>query len=117
MPIIGLNHSFTKKVDRMTIVGISHVEHWFDLSATSRRGELIVMDIVISNTIANEIPVLATYAKVFDTSPSKTFLVLVPGATDAARRLSQAYNMILIEGISADEIVAKFEKQFALNSV
>lgn len=99
------------------LVGDSGVEHWVALSAVHPDGRTMLVDIHVSHDVVDEGPVISTYAKVLDTSPSEAYLLVMPRANLAAGELAKSYGIRLIEGISVDDLVMKFEEAFPVKAV
>ena len=102
---------------RSKLIGESGAEHVADITATGPDGRKFIVDVIISHDLVNEEPVISTYAKVLDTTPTETFLLVMPKATAVARELAESYKIKLVEGISADELSANFVKALNLLTV
>lgn len=85
--------------------GESGAEHTASLSATADPNARVILDAYSSGEKIGEEEVINTYTKVLDTSPSRAYIVCLPGATDLARKLAGIYKIGLVEGSSIDEIV------------
>ena len=85
--------------------GESGTEHTASLSATADPNARVILDTYSSGEKIGEEEVINTYTKVLDTSPSRAYIVCLPGATDLARRLAGIYKIGLVEGSSVDEVV------------
>lgn len=99
------------------LFGSSGALHWAALSATGPDGRTILVDIHVSHDTVDEEPVISTYAKVLDTSPSQTFLLVMPKVNNAASELAKSYDISLIEGVSVEDLITKFKEQFPLKPV
>ena len=85
--------------------GESGAEHTATLSAISDNSPRVILDTYASGEKIGEEEVINTYTKVLDTSPSKAFIICLPGATELARRLAILYKIGLVEGSSVEEVV------------
>lgn len=99
------------------LLGMSGAEHMADLSATAPDGRTVLVDIYVSHDIVDEAPVISTYVKVLDTSPSQTYLFVMPKVTGSARELANSYKIGLIEGISVDDLIEKFGTELVVNAI
>ncbi|MFQ6054191.1 MAG: hypothetical protein ACE5OO_08210, partial [Candidatus Bathyarchaeia archaeon] len=79
------------------VIGGSEVQHVFDIVAYGEEGAFIAVDFVVSDRPAGEEKVIAMFAKVFDTGPSRAVLVVFPGLTEKARRLAEQYKIVVVE--------------------
>jgi len=85
--------------------GESGAEHTASLSATADPNARVILDAYSSAEKIGEEEVINTYTKVLDTSPSRAYIVCLPGATDLARKLAGLYKIGLVEGGTIDEVV------------
>ena len=94
------------------LVGSSGAEYWAPLSAIGPDGKTIMVEIFVSHDLVDEEPVISAYAKILDTSPSQTFLLVMPKANRAANELAKSYGIKLIEGVSVDDLIMEFIIEF-----
>lgn len=96
------------------VKGNSGVEHefsialWKDVKYIDRPE--IVIDIYLSDKPANEMTVLALYAKIIDVGVKKAILGVLPGLNEEARKLAKAYGIKVIESKDADTLVEEIRK-------
>jgi len=81
------------------LLGESDVEHVFDIVAFSGNLEegILAMDFVVSENPVEESHVASMFAKVYDTTPLKSILVVFPGLTRDARMLAEQYKIDVVE--------------------
>jgi len=84
------------------LVGRSGAKHSFDVVAQKQNADnsrnLIVVDIAQSSIgMVSEQPVIALFAKVYDVSPERAYLVAIPRLNDNGRKMAELYNIITIE--------------------
>lgn len=96
-----------------TLQGVSGTSHTFDLVASKKEGKkktLITLDVALSEKICGEDNVINVFAKSFDISPTKSFLITVPALNDTGKKLANMYKLEVIEGEKADQIAAVFRE-------
>lgn len=90
--------------------GTSGTDHSFALTASRKfagKEEILVMDVVSSDGLADENPVIAMFAKRYDINPDRSILVAIPGIRNGAKRLASLYRIDLVEATSASEATEK----------
>jgi hypothetical protein len=95
--------------------GQSGTNHSFDIVAY--KGDLpqkpIVIDLAKSTEdIVSEQPVIALFAKIFDVSPDKAYLIAIPQLSENGKKMAQLYNIQAIEAKNQEEAVKVFEEKF-----
>jgi len=92
-----------------TLIGESEVRHYFDIIAYSTEPEegFLVIDFVISDRPAEEDKVIAMFAKVFDTNPLKSILVVFPRLTEKALKLAEQYKIAVVESCDVSSLFKK----------
>ena len=90
------------------VVGKSGAKHSFDVVAQKGSGsrKTIVIDVATSTDgVVSEQPVIALFAKVFDVTPEKAFLVAIPRLSENGRKMAELYSIRPIEAENQDEAV------------
>ncbi len=97
------------------LTGKSGAKHSFNLAAYKNGGNKpIVVDLAMSNEGAvAEQPVIALFAKTFDVSPDKAFLVAVPKLNENARKMAELYNIQTIDARNQGEAVESLKQKLA----
>ena len=98
--------------------GKSGTEHSFDIVAY--RGDSqqkpIVVDVAKSKeNIVSEQPVIALFAKIFDVSPDKAYLIAIPQLSENGKKMAQLYNIQAIEAKNQKEAVKAFKEKLKAN--
>jgi hypothetical protein len=82
-----------------TLKGRSGAAHVFDLVAF--KGEVsdkaYVFDLASSENEVSEQSVIALFAKVFDVSPSRAYLIAIPGLSENGKKMAELYNIRTVE--------------------
>ena len=90
------------------IQGKSGAKHSFDIIAFkgSKKDKPIVIDVAsTSEKLVSEQPVVALFAKIFDVSPKKAFLVAIPKLNENGRKMAELYKIQIIESQDQKQIV------------
>jgi transcription elongation factor Elf1 len=88
--------------------GKSGTSHTFDVVAKSKdaSGKATVIDLATSlEGSVSEQPVIALFAKIFDVSPQRAFLVAIPRMNDNGKKMAKLYNIRVIEARDQKEAV------------
>jgi Thaumarchaeal output domain 1 len=91
-----------------SLKGKSGATHSFDIvahkgDANNHQG-IIVVDLATSTgAVVSEQNVIALFAKVFDVSPEKAYLIAIPKLNENGKRMAELYNIRLIEAENAKE--------------
>ncbi len=88
--------------------GKSGANHMFDVVARSKdaSGKTTVIDLATSlEGSVSEQPVIALFAKIFDVSPQRAFLVAIPRMNDNGKKMAELYNIRVIEARDQKEAV------------
>jgi hypothetical protein len=91
------------------IKGKSGAKHFFDIVAckTETTQKPVVIDLATSaEDIVSEQPVIALFAKVFDVSPDKAYLIAVPKLNENGKKIAELYNIQIIEAKNQKEVVS-----------
>lgn len=94
------------------LLGESNVEHVFDIVAYGGNPEesILAMDFVVSEKPVEESHVTSMFAKVYDTTPLKSVLVVFPGLTRDARMLAEQYKIDVVETRNISSIWIELRK-------
>jgi transcription elongation factor Elf1 len=95
------------------LTGKSGAKHSFNLAAYSQdKTKIIVVDLAMSDGgLVSEQPVIALFAKTFDVSPTKAFLLAIPKLNDNARKMAELYSIKAIDASSQAEAVAALKQK------
>jgi hypothetical protein len=88
--------------------GKSGANHMFDVVARSKdaTGKATVIDLATSlEGPVSEQSVIALFAKIFDVSPQRAFLIAIPRMSDNGKKMAELYNIRLIEARDQKEAV------------
>ena len=90
------------------VVGKSGAKHSFDIVAykgnASRKA--IVVDVATSTEgIVPEQPVIALFAKVFDVTPEKAYLVAVPQLSENGKKMAELYSISVVEAEKQEDAI------------
>jgi hypothetical protein len=88
--------------------GKSGANHMFDIAAYKGQPsrKVTVIDIASSteNTVSEQ-PVIALFAKTFDVSPERAYLIAIPRLSENAKKMAELYNIQIIEGKNQEEAI------------
>ena len=80
--------------------GKSGANHMFDIAAYKGQGtrKVTVIDLASSteNTVSEQ-PVIALFAKIFDVSPDRAFLIAIPRISENGKKMAELYNIQIVE--------------------
>lgn len=82
------------------VEGKSGVNHMFDIAVHLRgkKGEIAVIDLASSmGDAVLEQPVIALFAKIFDVSPDKSYLIAIPRLSGNGKKMAKLYNIEVVE--------------------
>jgi hypothetical protein len=97
-----------------SLKGKSGTTHSFDIVAykDAARQKAIVVDLAKSTEdIVSEQPVIALFAKIFDASPDKAYLIAIPQLNENGKKMAQLYNIQAIEAKNQKEAVKAFKEK------
>jgi hypothetical protein len=85
--------------------GKSGANHYFDIAAYKEDvSKMMVLDLAKSSAdVVSEQIVIALFAKMFDVSPDKAFLIALPRLSENGKRMAELYNIHLVEAKSQSE--------------
>ena len=94
--------------------GKSGANHSFDIvaykGAASRK--VIVVDLAKSTeNVVSEQPVIALFAKIFDVSPERAFLIAIPRLSENGKKMAELYNIHAIEAKNQDEALKALKEK------
>jgi hypothetical protein len=94
--------------------GKSGANHRFDIVAS--KGEvarkLTVIDVATSGeSLVSEQPVIALFAKIFDVSPHKAYLIAIPQLSDNGRKMAELYNIQVVEAKNEKEAIRNLKEK------
>jgi transcription elongation factor Elf1 len=93
--------------------GKSGASHMFDITAspTGVKRNLTVIDLATStDDVASEQPVIAMFAKIYDVSPDRAYLVAIPRMSENGKKLAALYKIQLVEAKDPKGVIEAFEK-------
>jgi len=88
--------------------GKSGANHMFDIAAYKGQPtrKVTVIDIASSTENAvSEQPVIALFAKTFDVSPERAYLIAIPRLSENGKKMAELYNIHIIEGKNQEEAI------------
>jgi uncharacterized protein YbaR (Trm112 family) len=88
--------------------GKSGANHMFDIAAYKGQPtrKVTVIDIASSTENAvSEQPVIALFAKTFDVSPERAYLIAIPRLNENGKKMAELYNIQIIEGKNQEEAI------------
>lgn len=97
--------------------GKSGANHTFDLAARSKDAarKVTVIDLATATEgSVSEQSVIALFAKTFDVSPEKAYLVAIPRLNDNGKRMAELYNIKVIEARNQSEAIRVLKDKFPI---
>jgi len=94
--------------------GKSGAHHSFDIVAYkgAESQKVIVVDLAPSTeNVVSEQPVIALFAKIFDVSPERAYLIAIPKLSENAKKMAELYNIHAIEAKNQDEAIASLREK------
>ncbi len=94
--------------------GKSGTNHSFDIVAykgTSRQSAMVVDLAKATEDEVSEQAVIALFAKVFDVSPERAYLIAIPQLNENGRKMAQLYNITAIEAKDQKDAVKAFKEE------
>jgi hypothetical protein len=98
--------------------GKSGANHSFDIVAYrgNDQQKTIVVDLATSTeNIVSEQPVIALFAKIFDVSPERAYLIAIPELSKNGKKMAELYKIHAIEAENDEEAIASLKE--SLNTV
>jgi hypothetical protein len=92
--------------------GKSGANHSFDIVAyKADKSQAIVVDLAMSaGNIVSEQPVIALFAKIFDVSPERAFLIAIPKLSENGKKMAELYKIRAIEAKNQEEAIASLKE-------
>jgi hypothetical protein len=93
--------------------GKSGANHSFDIVAYKgdKSQKVIVVDLAMSTgKMVSEQPVIALFAKIFDVSPERAFLIAIPQLSENGKRMAELYKIRAIEAKNQEEAIASLKE-------
>ena len=97
--------------------GKSGANHSFDIAAYKGDDpqKMIVLDLAMSTENGvSEQPVIALFAKIFDVSPEKAYLIAIPKLGENGKRMAELYKISAIEAENQEEAIASLKKSLKI---
>jgi hypothetical protein len=102
------------KVDSPGLLkGKSGATHSFDIATyqEDKPRKVIVVDLAMSSgTVVSEQPVIALFAKTFDVSPAKAYLIAIPKLSENAKKMAELYKIRAVEAKNQEEALAALKE-------
>jgi hypothetical protein len=96
------------------VTGKSGANHTFDIVAyKDKNSRKTVIDIATAENSVSEQPIIALFAKIFDVSPEKAYLIAIPKVNDNAKKMAELYNIQAIEANNPDEAVLALKEKMS----
>ena len=97
--------------------GKSGANHSFDIVAyPPDKSRAIVVDLAMSTgPVVSEQPVIALFAKIFDVSPDKSYLIAIPKLNENGKKMAELYKILAIEAKNQEEAIATLEASLKTN--
>jgi len=93
--------------------GKSGATHSFDIAAYKGDDpqKMMVVDLATSTEHdVSEQPVIALFAKIFDVSPEKAYLIAIPKLSENGKKMAELYKISAIEAENQEEVIASLKK-------
>lgn len=99
------------------MMGKSGANHLFDIVALEEKSKkATVIDLALSTQdTVSEQPVIALFAKIFDVSPEKAYLIAIPRMNDNAKKMAELYGIKVIEAKSQKEATKALKEKIGKN--
>jgi hypothetical protein len=88
--------------------GKSGANHMFDIVAHDGETGKKVTVIDLATSAEGEVseqPVIALFAKIFDVSPDKAYLIAIPKMNENGKKMAELYNIQIIEAKNQKEVI------------
>jgi hypothetical protein len=93
--------------------GKSGANHSFDIMAYRDNDpqKMIVVDLATSTeNFVSEQPVIALFAKIFDVSPERAYLIAIPNLSENGKKMAELYKIRAIEAENQEEAIASLKE-------
>lgn len=97
-----------------SVDGKSGINHSFDIVAYNEENmqEVIVIDLATSfDGVVSEEPVIALFAKTFDVSPSRAYLIVIPKLSENGKKIAELYKIQAVEGKNEKEAMEALKER------
>jgi hypothetical protein len=96
------------------IKGKSGANHMFDIVACKGEGKaarkVAVIDLATSaENAVSEQPVIALFAKIYDVSPEKAYLIAIPKMSENGKKMAELYSIKIIEAKNQKEAIKELK--------
>ncbi len=94
--------------------GKSGANHMFDIVAYNlgTAQKAVVIDLASSTEdFVSEQPVIALFAKIFDVSPDKAYLIAIPKISENGKKMAELYNIHVIEAKNQKEAIRALKEK------
>jgi hypothetical protein len=95
--------------------GKSGANHSFDVVARTKDAskKVTVIDLATSTEgLVSEQPVIALFAKTFDVSPDKAYLIAIPRINDNGKKMAELYSIQVVEARTQSEAIKALKDKF-----
>jgi hypothetical protein len=92
--------------------GKSGTNHSFDIVAykEDKPQKALVIDLAMSTeNVVSEQPIIALFAKIFDVSPERAYLIAIPKLSENGKKMAELYKIHAIEAKNQEEAIAALE--------
>ena len=96
------------------VTGTTGIEYLFDIVAT-KEDKKILVNIVYSDVIVTDSPLVKMFGAVFDCKPTTAVLIAVPESAESVSLLAKEYNITLLSGKDPNNLLDML-KEVAINS-
>ncbi len=95
------------------VKGKSGANHMFDVVAKDKdASKLTVVDLATSTEdVVSEQPVIALFAKIFDVSPDRAYLVAIPRMNENGKKMAELYKIQVVEGRNEKEAIRALKEK------
>jgi general secretion pathway protein E len=96
------------------IKGKSGANHMFDIAAykgewkATRKVAVIDLATTTENAVAEQ-PVIALFAKIYDVSPEKAYLIAIPKMSENGKKMAELYSIKIIEAKNQKEAIKELK--------
>jgi hypothetical protein len=73
--------------------------------------KMIVVDLATTTeNVVSEQPVIALFAKIFDVSPERAYLIAIPKLSENGKKMAELYKIRAIEAENQEEAIASLKE-------
>jgi hypothetical protein len=98
--------------------GKSGTSHSFDIVAYKgeKSQKAMVADLAMATgNVVSEQPVIALFAKIFDVSPEKAYLIAIPKLSENGKKMAELYKILAVEAKNPDDAVTTLKESLKMN--